>query len=349
MNRKYYESIDFLKVLLLVLIIISSYTLVNTTGLPVLSILNFCVGTFYLLYGYFVLRDGEDINERLKQAIRNTAIAFVIAAVVYFAFVCLLMLINGGSIAQLFTKQTIFEFFVLNGWAPTLGGNIWIVHAALYALIIFYFMNKWKLLRYDMIIMIVLFIISILFGEGAGLIGFHVRGYNYIPGCFLTRAMPYMLLGRIIYKARFKRDFRKIKNWMWAIIFVVGLALTIIEIYLLMSAGRLIYLNHMIGFIPMSIAAVVFFLNLKHKFVFGKYYADIGYAGFYLYSVVAQIIYLVLVNSFEVVPTTLYALLGVFTLVVTLALGIVYARIKNGKAQKTENTENEEKTDEAAL
>ena len=156
MNRKYYESIDFLKVLLLVLIIISSYTLVNTTGLPVLSILNFCVGTFYLLYGYFVLRDGEDINERLKQAIRNTAIAFVIAAVVYFALVCLLMLINGGSIAQLFTKQTIFEFFVLNGWAPTLGGNIWIVHAALYALIIFYFMNKWKLLRYDMIIMIVL-------------------------------------------------------------------------------------------------------------------------------------------------------------------------------------------------
>ena len=81
MNRKYYESVDFLKVLLLVLIIISSYTLVNTTGIPVLSILNFCVGTFYLLYGYFVLRDGEDLNERLKRAIRNTAIAFVIAAV----------------------------------------------------------------------------------------------------------------------------------------------------------------------------------------------------------------------------------------------------------------------------
>lgn len=349
MNRKYYESVDFLKVLLLVLIIISSYTLVNTTGIPVLSILNFCVGTFYLLYGYFVLRDGEDLSERLKRAIRNTAIAFVIAAVVYFALVCLLMLLTGGNVAELFTKKTIFEFFVLNAWAPTLGGNIWIIHAALYALIIFYFMNKWKLLRYDMIIMIVLFIITILFGEGAGLIGFQVRGYNYIPGCFLTRAMPYMLLGRIIYKARFKREFRKIKNWMWAVIFFVGLALTIIEIYALMSAGRLIYLNHMIGFIPMAIAAVMFFLNLKRKFIFGKYYADIGYAGFYLYSVVAQIIYLVIVRAIDNVPTIVYALLGVFTLVITLALGILYARIRNGKAEKAENTESEETTDEASL
>ena len=352
MNKKYYESIDFLKVLLLALIIISSYTLVNSTGVPILAILNFCVGAFYLIYGYFVLRDGEDLPQRLKRAIRNTAIAFVIAAVVYFALVCLISLLNNGNIAALFNKKAIFEFFVLNGWEPTIGGNIWIISALLYALIIFYFMNKWKLLRFDIPIMIVLFLIAIVFGEGAGLIGFNVRGYSYIPGCFLTRAMPYMLLGRIIYKARFKRDFRKIKNWMWAAIFFVGVALTVIETNALTSADKLVYINHLIGFIPMSVAAVMFFLNLKRKFVFGKYYADIGYAGFYLYSVVAQVLYLVIVNNFEEVPTWVYSLLGLFTLVITLILAILYARIKNGKlkkADKTDNKGNEEETDETSV
>ncbi len=161
--------------------------------------------------------------------------------------------------------------------------------------------------------------------------------------------MPYMLLGRIIYKARFKRDFQKIRNWMWAVIFLVGVALTIIEINGLVNAGRLVYINHMIGFIPMSIALVMIFLNMKRKFRFGKYYADIGYAGYYLYSVVAQVIYLVLVRSFAEVPTILYALLGVFTLVITLALGILYARIRSRRTQNAENTENEENTDEASL
>ena len=336
MNRKYYESIDLLKVLLLVLIIISSYTLINTTGIPFLSMLNFCVGAFYVQFGYFVLREGDDLNERLKKSIQHTAIAFVVAAVVYFALVCAIELFAGGRIADLFTKRSIFEFVVLNGWEPSVGGNIWIISSALYALIIFYFFNKLNLLRYDKYIMIALFVITVLVGEFAGLYGFRVLGYTYIPGCFLARAMPYMLLGRILYKARSRKYFRKIKNWMWAVLFFVGLALTFIEMIGLVNSHRLVYLNHMIGFIPMSVAAVMFFLNLKSKLKYGKYYRDIGYAGFYLYSVVARFIYMAIASRFGSTNGILYALLGVFTLVVTLILGIIYARIRNGKLPKPE-------------
>ena len=346
MNRKYYESIDLLKILLLVLIILSSYTLVNTTGVPVLAMLNFSVGTFYLIFGYFVLRDGEDIAERIKRALIHTAIAFAIAAVVYFALVCLIELIVGGRVSELFNKRTIFDFVVMNGWQPSIGGNIWIIHAALYALIIFYFLEKWNLLRYDMAIMIGLFVFTVVFGEGAGLIGFNVLGYSYIPGNFLTRAMPYMLLGRIIYRARFRKDFGRIKNWMWAIIFFVGLALTFIEMIGLVNSGRLVYLNHMIGFIPMAIAATMFFLNMKHKFRFGKYFADIGYAGFYVYSVVAQAIYLLMALVFKTSSTVMYALLGVFTLVVTLVIGILYAWLRDRRNQKNES---EKVTNETAV
>ena len=346
MNRKYYESIDLLKLLLLALIILSSYTLVNTSGVPVISMLSFCVGTFYLILGYFVLRDGEGISERIKRSIRHAAIAFAIAAVVYFALNCLVMLITGGSIAGLFGKRAILEFVFLNAWGPNLGGNIWIVHAALYALIIFYFLNKWGLLRYDMHIMIALILFAIVFGEGAGLIGFRFHGYTYIPGCFLTRAMPYMLLGRLIYKARFNRDFGKIKTWMWVIIFFVGAALTFIEMIGLINAGKLAYLNHMIGFIPMSVAIFMVFLNMKRKFRFGRYFADIGNAGFYIYSVIAQVLYLIFSQCFTYVSPVVYGLLGVFTLIITLGLGILYARWKNRGNQKTES---EEQTNEASV
>ena len=160
---------------------------------------------------------------------------------------------------------------------------------------------------------------------------------------------------RILFFFIYLRHFRNCytpRNFLVFVLFFVGLALTFIEMIGLVNSRRLVYLNHMIGFIPMSVAAVMFFLNLKRKFVFGKYYADIGYAGFYLYSVVAQVLYLVIVNNFEEVPTWVYSLLGLFTLVITLILAILYARIKNGKlkkADKTDNKGNEEETDETSV
>lgn len=329
MNKRHYESIDFLKLLLLACVIINTFTLVSVSGMPILPMLSFASSTFFLIYGYFVLRDDEELPARLKRSIRHAAIVFVVCMVVYFALVCLSYLIVGNNISELFTRKYFFDFFVMNIWWPYLGGNIWFVQAILYALIIFYFLNKWKLLKYDLYIMIGLFVFAILVGEGAGLIRFQVLGYSYISGNFLTRTMPYMLLGRILYKARFRRDFGKIKNWMWAVIFFVGAALYLIEFYGLLSIGKLIYINHMIGFIPMAVAAAMFFLNMKYKFRFGKYYDDMGKAGFYIYSVVAQFIYLFLIYMFPETVSSLAAYLGLFTLIVTLLLSVLYARLKN--------------------
>ena len=345
MNKRHYESIDFLKLLLLACVIINTFTLVTVTGMPILPMLSFASSTFFLIYGYFVLRDDEELTARLKRSIRHAAIVFVVCMVVYFALVCTAYLIVGDNISELFTRRYIFEFFVLNIWWPYLGGNIWFVQAILYALIIFYFLNKWKLLKYDLYIMIGLFLIAVLVGEGAGLIGFRVRGYSYISGNFLTRTMPYMLLGRILYKARFRRDFGKIKNWMWLVIFFVGAALYLIEFYGLLSSGKLVYVNHMIGFIPMSVAATMFFLNLKSSFRYGKYYDAMGKAGFYIYSVVAQIIYLILLYAFPDNLNSLSAYLGLFTLIVTLVLSALFARMKNRK----EITPKGGNTDEAAV
>ena len=346
MNRKHYESIDFLKLLLLACVIINSFTLIAMTGVPVLPMLNFASATFFLIYGYFVLRDDGELSARLRRSIRHAAIVFVICMVVYFALLLAAYLIVGDNISRLFTKKDIFDFFVLNIWRPYLGGNIWYVQAILYALIIFYFLNKWKLLKYDLYIMIFLFLIAVVFGEWAGLIHFHVRSYYYISGNFLTRTMPYMLLGRLLYKARSHRGFRRIKNWMWAILFFVGAALYLIEFYGLLSSGYLVYLNHMIGFIPMAVAAAMFFLNMKHKFRYGKYYDDMGKAGYFIYTVIGQIIYLILIYAFPENVSKLAAYLGLFTLIVTLLLSALYARLKNRDKAAPEGGE---AADEAAV
>ena len=348
MNKKHYESIDFLRVLLLACVIISTYTLVSLTGTPVLPMLSFATCTFFLSYGYFVLRDDEEFETRVKRSIRRAAIAFVICMVVYFALVCGSFMLSEENVTVLFTKRYIFEFVVMNIWQPYLGGNIWIIQALLYSLIIFYFLNKWKLLKYDVLIMVVLFVIAILLGEAARLINFHFLGYYYISGNFFTRAMPYMLLGRILYRLRSRRVFRKVKRWMWAALFVVGVALAFIEIYGLMSAGYLIYLNHMIGFIPMSIGAFMFFLTLKRKFRFGKYYDAIGRAGFYLYSVVAQAIYLLLLYLFPNQIAGVAPYLGILTLVVTMLLSVLYARMKV-RSKPAETAEKGESEDEASV
>lgn len=347
MNKKYYESVDLLKIILLICMIVGTYTMTASFGLPILPMLSFAPGTFFLLYGYFVLRSDEELELRLKRSIKRAAIAFAVAAVVYFAILCGYCLLNNIRIVDFFDKKTVFDFFVLNIWAPVLGGNIWIVQAILYALIAFYFLNKWKLLKkYDMHIMILLFVIAILFGEGAGLIHFRVRNYTYISGNFLTRAMPYMLLGRILYKARFRKGFRKIKNWMWALIFVVGLMLAFIEFYSLINSGYLVYYSHLIGFIPMSIAIAMIALNTKCKIPFGRYLDDIGKAGFYSYSVVAQLIYSFLLKVAPNKVGSLSAYLGLFTVIVSLLLGAVYALIRN---RNTKNPKGEELTDETAL
>lgn len=346
MNKKHYDSIDVLKILLLICAIMSTYTLIAMFGVPILPMLNFAPGAFFLLYGYFVLRSDEELDARLKRSIKRAAIAFAIAAVVYFAILCGYCLLTNQRVMDLFDKKTIFDFFVLNIWKPVLGGNIWIVQALLYALVIFYILNRWKLLKkYDMHIMILLFIITVLFGEGANLIHFRVHGYYYISGNFLTRAMPYMLLGRIVYRARFRKDFGRIKSWLWALIFVVGVVLAFIEFYGLMNSGNLVYYNHMIGFIPMSVAVVMIALNSKRSLPFGRYLDDVGKAGFYIYSVVAQIIYYIMVETAPDKVGSLRGYLGVFTVIATLFLAAIYAVIRNRDTKVTEG----EKADEASL
>ena len=101
--------------------------------------------------------------------------------------------------------------------------------------------------------MIVSFAIMILFGEFAGIIHFNFHGYQYIPGNWLTRALPYMLLG--MYLREKLGSLFEIAIWKYIVLFVTGALLSVGEIILLGRLGLLVYEGHMLGYGIMAFSA----------------------------------------------------------------------------------------------
>ena len=109
-----------------------------------------------------------------------------------------------------------------------------------------------KLLRFYRILLVVLFVFMLLTGEFSGVIRFNVLGYPFIPGHWLTRALPYILLGKLL--RDMKEKLMEIKFWKYLIAFVVGGGLVILEICILVWTGTLRSEAHMIGYTIMAVA-----------------------------------------------------------------------------------------------
>ena len=111
-------------------------------------------------------------------------------------------------------------------------------------------------------VMVLTFIFMLLTGEFSGVIHFHVLGYDYIPGNWLTRGLPYLLLGMFMReKLNYLAD---LKIWKYIALFVVGILLIVGEILLLGHTGNLNYEGHMIGYGLMA-AAVCGFVIVHPK------------------------------------------------------------------------------------
>ena len=244
---KYLTSVDVLRVICLTAIMIASL------GLPIpffdylRPYLNAGTGILFTLYGFIVLRDGADLRKNIKHA----AIVFAVLFAVYGLITMGYLWFYYGKPFMYFNKRGIFNFVVLNFWGENICSTIWYVQSTLYALIILWLLRRFK--DYDWLLCIVLFVLAILIGELAKVINFSFLGNEYIPGNFLTRTIPYMLLGRLIWKHYDKLAGlgRSRLNELIAIGFVVSA----IEYCALYYFDKLGYTNHLIGFIPVAVGA----------------------------------------------------------------------------------------------
>ena len=245
-----FNCTGYLRLILMLFVCFWAFGCPEPSGI-VSTLSGFAIPAFFVLSGYYVLDNKREIRmEKTLRKIKRSALCFVIVFLFYAAINTVLIILK--YVTFTFSKRALFEFLVLNVWPFQIGSNIWFIQAMLYAYIIIFIADKLKLMKYYKIFMIVLFVIMILTGELAGTLRFNILGYPYIPGNWLTRALPYILLGKLLREK--KRSIMKVQFWKYLIAFVMGGVLVIAELLILAWTGCLRYEGHMIGYGIMAVA-----------------------------------------------------------------------------------------------
>lgn len=220
---------------------------------------------FFIVSGFLVLRPSNDRQARIGRTIKRTAIGFGIMLIIYLLANFVLFNQMHANIFEAFASKRIwFEIVVLNTWPFRINNCIWYIQALLYAYIIIYFLEKLKLLKFDWVIIILCLVLTLLSGELAGFLKYSILGYHFFPGNFLTRALPYILLGGLIH--RVINYMENIPKVVYGLGIVVGIVLMFAEIIVLNYLGVGGYFGHLLG-MPIVAVCVCMFGFKKESYV----------------------------------------------------------------------------------
>lgn len=320
----YRPEIEKMRLLLMACSILYTYGIYLLLGDINNALFGFSFPALYIISGYLVLRKSENIEKRILRTVGRTAICFVILFSVY--FVLSLLLEREATLAVVTTKKFWFDFLVLNDCNLSIGFPIWYVQALLYAYIIIYVIYKLKLLKFDIYIAALCLVVTVLTGELAGVIGFNFFGHTYLSGNFLTRALPYILIGCFIHRK--KKYFADLKTKHFFIIILAGFVLSIAEYFVLGITNSIVYVSHLLGMglVAVGISLFAFFvegMKIKSKALnkLSRYELMIPYF-------VCSIIYYLLVkfvqSQNEQVVYELANLIGIITTVLSFLAMYVY-------------------------
>ena len=259
-KSEYRNSVQKLRLLLMFFLCIDLFGLPTLYGAFAQATCRFAPLTFFILSGYFVLRNSENRSARILRTIKRSAIVFGILIPVFLIINFAYYRINGMDFfAPFLSWHAWVDFLVFNLWPFDIGTAIWYVQAYLYAYIILYFIEKKDLLQYDWMIVIACLVLTVLTGELTGLLKFDVLGYEYFPGNFVTRALPYILIGGLI-RRKYKLLDRIPIQW-YAVFCFVGTALVVAEIYALSIAEAVGYYGHLVGMGVIAVSACMLALK----------------------------------------------------------------------------------------
>lgn len=294
-DKEYYFSLDLLRIGLVLLLALVYF------GVPIIGwdwvavSLNFAPGCLFAVYGFVALGKGTNYKARIKKLMTAFLITFVVYGILTLGYMKIVSNVTevpySDYLAQIFRKRSIFEFVVLNVWPTEIGSTIWMLQAAAYAMPILWFLDeKLHLLKYSFTLSILLFIINFAISDGAALWNFHFLNYTFIPGNFLTRALPYMLLGNAIRNHLEKlEDVEPLSLW---VMFFSGIALCYCEVFGLRMLGKIVYAGHLVGHIMITFAVVA--LAVRKPLSEVKFTNFIHKVLYYLYNPVGEGIFLLL-------------------------------------------------------
>ncbi len=263
-SRYYVPKIKKMRFFLMIFAILYTYGLHSRLQDFNVLIFGFAFPALYVISGYVVLWESEDIEKRILRTIGRTAICFAVMFVSYFALS--LLADKSGTLALLASKSFWFDFLALNICALPIGSTIWFVQGLLYAYIIIYFIYKLKLLKLDIYIAVLCLAVTLFTGELSSFVGFRLFWHTYISGNFLTRALPYILIGCFIHRKEeiLSNIFDSLK-----IVTVIGVGgmLTILEYLALSLSNNKVYVSHLLGMgiMAVGISFFCFFGDKKEK------------------------------------------------------------------------------------
>ena len=241
----------YLRFILMVFVCFWNFGFPEPTAI-VSTISCFAIPCFYILSGYFILPNDNEISiEKTKRKIKRSGLCFGFMFLVY-----IIINIPVGMIHKLpisISLRSVFYFLVLNLWPFSVGSNIWFIQAMLAAYIVIFIALKLNLMRFYKAVLVLTMIIMLLSGEFAGFIHLDKIGYQFIPGNWLTRALPYILLGKLLREK--EEHLLRTAAWKYIAVWLAGAVLALAELFFLGQAGCLVYHGHMIGYGIMAFAA----------------------------------------------------------------------------------------------
>lgn len=266
-NNFFAGHVDLIRFCLMpfVFIALLGFPVSGVVGNYISSISNFAALAFFIFCGFFTMAPDRELRMRkLTRALKRSLLFFLILFVVYLAL-SIAYLAYAGSLKLLISPEflrgrTFFDFFVLNVWPLPMGNSIWFIQALAYSYLILFFIEKLKLSKIYIPLLVVLLVVMLLSGEFAKLVGFPYFGYRYIPGGWLTKALPFMLIGMLLRRGIDK--LARIPRFVYIITFFAGIGCAIGERLLLEKLGRFVYSGNAIGYAIMAISLCLFAVTL---------------------------------------------------------------------------------------
>lgn len=342
-RHKYFRpAIVKMRIILLVCSILYTYGAWVLLGDLNGVIFGFSFPALYIISGYLVLRRSRHIEERIKRAIGRTATCFFI---LFMVFVGMSFLVEPSNTAILLRSKSFWaNFLMLNICNLPIGSTIWFVQALLYAYIVIYFIYKWKLLNFDIYIAALCLAITLITGELSSVFGFEFLGHTYLGGNFLTRALPYILIGHFI--NRKKRVFSKIKQRYYWMIIIIGAVLTALEYLLLNLSGNKTYIGHLVGMGLVAVGIVFFCLFKKDMKVRSKVLKPLSRYELMIPFFVCSPIFYAICRLSNIIPAFIIAIAGMLTALLSVVALYFYAYLKNlaEESEKQETLWNKQKS-----
>lgn len=226
--------------------------------------LYFAVPFFYLVSGYFLKEyDSDELKYKVIRRMKRIFKIFICTAIIYLMINISYFVIYKGIDIYTYLEHNlslnrVFNFIILNVWPFHIGGAIWFLQAMVYSYLFILLLIKTKLIKYESYIVIVLLILNAVFGEFSRWLGLPL-----VQASVFTRALPYMLLGRVIGNNEHK--IAKIKKMHLCLLIITSAILCMSEYYLLSVNNVLGYIGHYQGNTLLSVTLLIFAIQNKHS------------------------------------------------------------------------------------